>query len=172
MVYVKIAQCVQAAGNLSFSSMWVECWVVFSRGPCQTSAALQLPSSAAFVLASVPAMLLYRSYGHLSLGWNVLLMAAAGCFVNGPYALITTAVSADLGNHSSVAGDPTSQAAGVTWYLGPLLMQATASWGQYAWDDAASHVSPPQKTCCLSGYHCSLQTAQPSHSDSLSMHRL
>ena len=60
--------------------------------------------SALFVFASLPAMFLYRAFGHLSLGWNVFLMAAAGCFVNGPYALITTAVSADLGNHSSVAG--------------------------------------------------------------------
>ena len=60
--------------------------------------------SAAFVFASLPAMALYRAYGHISLGWNVLLMAVAGCCVNGPYALITTAVSADLGNHSSVAG--------------------------------------------------------------------
>ena len=60
--------------------------------------------SAAFVFASLPAMALYRAYGHISLGWNVLLMAFAGCCVNGPYALITTAVSADLGNHSSVAG--------------------------------------------------------------------
>ena len=46
----------------------------------------------------------YRSWGHVSLAWNILLMAAAGLFVNGPYALITTAVSADLGNHSSLAG--------------------------------------------------------------------
>ena len=60
--------------------------------------------SAGLVFASLPAMFLYRAYGHLSLGWNLFLMATAGCFVNGPYALITTAVSADLGNHSSVAG--------------------------------------------------------------------
>ncbi len=62
--------------------------------------------SSAFVFASLPAMFLYRAFGHISLGWNVFLMATAGCFVNGPYALITTAVSADLGNHSSVAGAP------------------------------------------------------------------
>lgn len=31
-------------------------------------------------------------------------MMAAGFFVNGPYALITTAVSADLGTHKSLAG--------------------------------------------------------------------
>ena len=29
--------------------------------------------SAAFVFASLPAMALYRAYGHISLGWNVLL---------------------------------------------------------------------------------------------------
>jgi MFS family permease len=32
-------------------------------------------------------------------------MMAAGFFVNGPYALITTAVSADLGTHQSLAGN-------------------------------------------------------------------
>lgn len=35
---------------------------------------------------------------------NIGLMMAAGFFVNGPYALITTAVSADLGTHQSLAG--------------------------------------------------------------------
>ena len=45
-----------------------------------------------------------HSYGAVSLSWNVSLMLAAGLFVNGPYALITTAVSADLGSHASVAG--------------------------------------------------------------------
>ncbi len=47
---------------------------------------------------------LWHSYGAVSLSWNVSLMLAAGLFVNGPYALITTAVSADLGSHASVAG--------------------------------------------------------------------
>jgi OPA family glycerol-3-phosphate transporter-like MFS transporter 1/2 len=32
-------------------------------------------------------------------------MMIAGLFINGPYALITTAVSADLGTHSSLRGD-------------------------------------------------------------------
>lgn len=60
--------------------------------------------SAAFVFGSVPCMWLYRTYGAASLSWNIGLMLAAGLFVNGPYALITTAVSADLGSHTSVAG--------------------------------------------------------------------
>ena len=36
---------------------------------------------------------------------NVILMLITGMFVNGPYALITTAVSADLGTHSSLKGN-------------------------------------------------------------------
>uniref|UniRef100_M1BY68 Glycerol-3-phosphate transporter n=3 Tax=Solanum TaxID=4107 RepID=M1BY68_SOLTU len=36
---------------------------------------------------------------------NIILMLIAGVFVNGPYALITTAVSADLGTHSSLKGN-------------------------------------------------------------------
>ena len=35
---------------------------------------------------------------------NIVLMMITGMFVNGPYALITTAVSADLGTHSSLKG--------------------------------------------------------------------
>ena len=35
---------------------------------------------------------------------NVLLMTLAGALVNGPYALITTAVSADLSTHESLKG--------------------------------------------------------------------
>lgn len=36
---------------------------------------------------------------------NIALMFVAGMFVNGPYALITTAVSADLGTHESLKGN-------------------------------------------------------------------
>jgi OPA family glycerol-3-phosphate transporter-like MFS transporter 1/2 len=36
---------------------------------------------------------------------NIALMMISGLFVNGPCALITTAVSADLGTHKSLKGD-------------------------------------------------------------------
>jgi len=36
--------------------------------------------------------------------WNVILTLATGTLVNGPYALITTAVSAELGQHPSLRG--------------------------------------------------------------------
>ncbi|CAH2101630.1 unnamed protein product [Euphydryas editha] len=47
----------------------------------------------------------YQSWGASSYVLNVGLLVAAGVLVNGPYALITTAVSAELGTHSSLAGD-------------------------------------------------------------------
>ncbi len=42
---------------------------------------------------------LYNQYGSVSLTVNIVLLLITGAFVNGPYALITTAVSADLGTH-------------------------------------------------------------------------
>ncbi|KAL3817978.1 hypothetical protein ACJIZ3_003883 [Penstemon smallii] len=62
-------------------------------------------TAASFMYASIPTMLLYRKYGSMSKTLNIVLMMIAGLFVNGPYALITTAVSADLGTHSSLKGD-------------------------------------------------------------------
>ncbi|XP_004301733.1 PREDICTED: putative glycerol-3-phosphate transporter 4 [Fragaria vesca subsp. vesca] len=62
-------------------------------------------TAACFMYTAIPAMLLYRRYGSISHNINILLMMVAGLFINGPYALITTAVSADLGTHSSLRGD-------------------------------------------------------------------
>lgn len=58
-----------------------------------------------FTVICVPVLYLYRAYGHISLAINVGLMMACGFLVNGPYALITTAVSADLGSHESLNGN-------------------------------------------------------------------
>lgn len=62
-------------------------------------------TAAGFTYCAIPALYLYRIYGSVSLYWNVSLMLLAGMFINGPYALITTAVSADLGTHSSLDGN-------------------------------------------------------------------
>ncbi|XVF08461.1 hypothetical protein REPUB_Repub07fG0005300 [Reevesia pubescens] len=62
-------------------------------------------TAATFMYCAIPALYFYRSYGHVSLVMNVVLMVICGIFVNGPYALITTAVSADLGTHSSLKGN-------------------------------------------------------------------
>ncbi|KAF8380597.1 hypothetical protein HHK36_028085 [Tetracentron sinense] len=87
-------------------------------------------TAASFLYAAIPAMLLYRSFGGISQSVNIILMMIAGLFVNGPYALITTAVSADLGTHSSLKGDSRALATvtaiidgtgSVGAALGPLL---------------------------------------------------
>lgn len=62
-------------------------------------------TAASFMYCAIPALFFYRSYGHVSLTLNIVLMFITGMFVNGPYALITTAVSADLGTHSSLEGN-------------------------------------------------------------------
>ncbi|CAN1754800.1 Putative glycerol-3-phosphate transporter 1 [Linum perenne] len=62
-------------------------------------------TAASFMYCAIPALYLYRSYGDVSLTMNIILMLLTGMFVNGPYALITTAVSADLGTHSSLKGN-------------------------------------------------------------------
>jgi OPA family glycerol-3-phosphate transporter-like MFS transporter 1/2 len=55
-----------------------------------------------FTILSVPFLWMYRKYGHVSFSINIALMMLSGFCVNGPYALITTAVSADLGTHESL----------------------------------------------------------------------
>ncbi|XP_057869747.2 putative glycerol-3-phosphate transporter 1 [Cryptomeria japonica] len=83
-----------------------------------------------FLYSAIPALLLYRIYGSISMYVNIPLMMAAGLFVNGPYSLITTAVSADLGTHNSLKGNSRALATvtaiidgtgSVGAALGPLL---------------------------------------------------
>eukprot|EP00066_Takifugu_rubripes_P006234 XP_003970869.2 PREDICTED: sugar phosphate exchanger 2-like [Takifugu rubripes] len=50
-------------------------------------------------------LFLYNYIGHRSLGTTIGMLLLCGGLVNGPYALITTAVSADLGTHESLRGN-------------------------------------------------------------------
>lgn len=78
--------------------------------------------------------------GTVSVGVNILLLLVAGFLVNGPYALITTAVSAELGTHSSL-GNNSKALATVTSIIdgtgsigaaiGPLLAGLVSSY--YGW---------------------------------------
>lgn len=54
---------------------------------------------------AAPALLVYQQWGSISLSFNICLLFLAGVLVNGPYALITTSVSAELGQHSSLNGN-------------------------------------------------------------------
>ena len=62
----------------------------------------------AYLFFTIPALYVYRvvtaSLGAEQMYLHVMLMLVLGALVNGPYALITTAVSADLGQHKSLKG--------------------------------------------------------------------
>ncbi|PWA63570.1 major facilitator superfamily domain protein [Artemisia annua] len=62
-------------------------------------------TAASFTYCAIPALYFYRNYGHISITINIILMLVTGILVNGPYSLITTAVSADLGTHESLKGN-------------------------------------------------------------------
>ncbi|XP_051175559.1 glucose-6-phosphate exchanger SLC37A2 isoform X2 [Leptopilina boulardi] len=89
---------------------------------------------------AVPTLFIYDYLGTVSVGVNILLLLVAGFLVNGPYALITTAVSAELGTHSSL-GNNSKALATVTSIIdgtgsigaaiGPLLAGLVSSY--YGW---------------------------------------
>ncbi|XP_017959642.1 glucose-6-phosphate exchanger SLC37A2 isoform X2 [Drosophila navojoa] len=85
-----------------------------------------------------PILLLYQQYGALSVTISVLLLIIVGIFVNGPYALITTSVSAELGQHSSLEGNANALATvtaiidgtgSIGAAVGPLLAGLISSHG-------------------------------------------
>lgn len=49
------------------------------------------------LLAAMPSMHAFHKYGYQSITHEIILQSLVGAFVNGPYCLITTSVSADLG---------------------------------------------------------------------------
>ncbi|XP_015432166.1 PREDICTED: sugar phosphate exchanger 2 isoform X2 [Dufourea novaeangliae] len=87
---------------------------------------------------AVPVLFIYDYIGSTGLGINIVLLVLAGLLVNGPYALITTAVSAELGTHPSL-GDNSKALATVTAIIdgtgsigaavGPLLAGLVSRWG-------------------------------------------
>lgn len=87
-------------------------------------------TSFAFLLLSIPALVVYRIYGSISMFANIALMFLSGLLINGPYSLITTAVAADLGTQSLIKGNARALATvtaiidgtgSVGAALGPLL---------------------------------------------------
>ncbi|KAK0176745.1 hypothetical protein PV328_000852 [Microctonus aethiopoides] len=89
-----------------------------------------------FILA-IPMLFIYDYIGSSSLVINIILLMLTGALVNGPYSLITTAVSAELGTHPSL-GDDAKALATVTAIIdgtgsigaavGPLLAGIVSRW--------------------------------------------
>lgn len=97
-------------------------------------------TAASFTYFTIPALYMYRNYGFINIYMNVALMFVTGMFVNGPYALITTAVSADLGTHKSLRGNSRALATvtaiidgtgSIGAAVGPLL---TGYFSAISWD--------------------------------------
>ncbi|CAE5980448.1 unnamed protein product [Arabidopsis arenosa] len=95
-------------------------------------------TSITFLALSIPALIMYRIYGSVSMFINIVLMFISGLLVNGPYALITTAVAADLGTQDSIKGNGRALATvtaiidgtgSVGAALGPLLAGYISSRG-------------------------------------------
>lgn len=95
-------------------------------------------TSVAFLFFSIPALVLYRLCGSISMYMNLGLMLLSGLLVNGPYSLITTAVAADLGTQSVIKGNSRALATvtaiidgtgSVGAALGPLLTGYISSRG-------------------------------------------
>ncbi|XP_028323121.1 glucose-6-phosphate exchanger SLC37A2 isoform X1 [Gouania willdenowi] len=57
------------------------------------------------LILAAPMLFLYNYIGQSSLGTTIGMLLLCGGLVNGPYALITTAVSADLGTHECLRGN-------------------------------------------------------------------
>lgn len=60
---------------------------------------------AGMLIFAIPLLLVYQTFGTASLAINIFLLFIVGIVVNGPYALITTSVSTELGTHSSLDGN-------------------------------------------------------------------
>lgn len=57
------------------------------------------------LVLSVPSLLIYQMFGAVSLNMGIILLFLVGMLVNGPYALITTSVAAELGTHECLQGN-------------------------------------------------------------------
>lgn len=85
-------------------------------------------------------LFLYNYVGNINLGVNIVLLLITGILVNGPYALITTAVSAELGTHPNL-GENSKALATVTAIIdgtgsigaaiGPLLAGLVSRWAKW-----------------------------------------
>ncbi|CAG9770007.1 unnamed protein product [Ceutorhynchus assimilis] len=87
---------------------------------------------------SAPMMFVYQKLSVISIGLNMILLIIVGLLVNGPYALITTAVSAELGTHHSLEGNSKALATvtaiidgtgSIGAAVGPLLAGFVSSYG-------------------------------------------
>lgn len=74
-------------------------------GVISDSTSMPAATCVGMLFVAAPLLFIYETYGALSWLINVGMLFVLGVFVNGPYALITTSVSAELGQHKSLEGN-------------------------------------------------------------------
>ena len=93
------------------------------------------------LVLAAPSLFLFKFHGVSSLPLFITYMILSGFFVNGPYALITTAVSASLGTHECLQGNTKAMAVVTSIIdatgslgaaIGPLLAGIISA---RSWDD-------------------------------------
>ncbi|EDQ92550.1 uncharacterized protein MONBRDRAFT_17222 [Monosiga brevicollis MX1] len=98
--------------------------------------------NAFFLYIAVPMLFIYHTYSKDSTSINIFLLLITGAIVNAPYALITTAVSADLGTHETLRGNPKALATvtaiidgtgSIGAAIGPYLAGSIKSWDDVFW---------------------------------------
>ncbi|XP_053307865.1 glucose-6-phosphate exchanger SLC37A2 isoform X2 [Spea bombifrons] len=57
------------------------------------------------LVLTAPMLFVYNQFGQTEVSTTIAMLIVCGMLVNGPYSLITTAVSADLGTHESLRGN-------------------------------------------------------------------
>ncbi|KAH0623222.1 hypothetical protein JD844_031296, partial [Phrynosoma platyrhinos] len=108
-----------------------------------------------YQLAELSLLFLYNYIGQNGLGTSIVMLIICGGLVNGPYALITTAVSADLGTHESLQGNSKALSTvtaiidgtgSVGAALGPLLAGLISS---SSWDNVFYMLISADVLACL-----------------------
>ncbi|XP_040163090.1 glucose-6-phosphate exchanger SLC37A2 isoform X1 [Anopheles arabiensis] len=106
-------------------------------GMMSDASAMPATTCTGMLAIAAPLLLIYRCWGSVSLSVNILLLFVVGLMVNGPYALITTSVSAELGQHSSLNGNSKALATvtaiidgtgSIGAAIGPLLAGMVSGW--------------------------------------------
>ncbi|XP_037687218.1 glucose-6-phosphate exchanger SLC37A1 isoform X2 [Choloepus didactylus] len=115
------------------------------------------------LLLAAPTLYMFSAISRMGLEATVAMLLLSGALVSGPYALITTAVSADLGTHKSLKGNSHALATvtaiidgtgSVGAALGPLLAGLISPSG---WNNVF-YMLMFADACALLAFHCRVPT--------------
>lgn len=106
-LYIESSTTLGASGSADLSTVFDIGGIIgaITAGMISDYTGMSATTCAMMSFLACPVLLLYNHYGAISLTVSIGLLFIGGILVNGPYALITTSVSAELGQHSSLEGN-------------------------------------------------------------------